>query len=75
MLRPAHLARAAETCAFSAAERSYPTSEVRGRSREEPMLERRQPRGVTPCPRSEAAAEMPGCDGAGMAERIYPRPR
>ena len=40
-----------------AAERSYPTSEVRGRSREDPMPEGRQPRGVTPHPRSGAAAE------------------
>ena len=32
-------------------------SEVRGRSLEDPMLERRQPRGVTPRPRSEAAVE------------------
>ena len=34
-----------------------PTSEVRGRSREDPMPEGRQPRGVTPRPRSGAAAE------------------
>ena len=47
-LRPAHL---------SAAERSYPTSEVRGRSREDPMPEGQWPRGVTPRPRSGAAAE------------------
>ena len=40
-LRLAHL---------SAAERSYPTSEVRGRSWEDPMLEGWQPRGVTPRP-------------------------
>ena len=32
-------------------------SEVRGRSQEDPMLEGRRPRGVTPCPRSGAAAE------------------
>ena len=32
-------------------------SEVRGRSREDPMHEGRQPRGVTPRPRSGAAAE------------------
>ena len=32
-------------------------SEVRGRSREDPMPEGRQPRGVAPCPRSGAAAE------------------
>ena len=41
---------------LSAAERSYPTSEVRGRSQEDPMPEGRQPRGVTLRPRSGAAA-------------------
>ena len=44
-------------CALSSAERSYPTSEVRGRSREDPMPEGRRPRGVTPHLRSGAAAE------------------
>ena len=39
------------------AERSYPTSEVRGRSLEDPMPEGRWPRGVTPRPRSGAVAE------------------
>ena len=34
-----------------------PTSEVRGRSREDPMPEGRRPSGVTPRPRSGAAAE------------------
>ena len=33
------------------------TSEVRGRSREDPMPEGRRPRGVTPRPRSGAATE------------------
>ena len=32
-------------------------SEVRGRSREDPMPEGRQPRGVSSCPKSGAAAE------------------
>ena len=36
---------------------SYPMSEVRGRSREDPMPEGRGPRGVTPHPRSGAAAK------------------
>ena len=45
-----------ETSAFNMAERSYPTSEARGRSREDPMPEGRWPRGVTPRPRSGAAA-------------------
>ena len=42
---------------LSVAERSYPTSEVRGRSREDPIPEGRRPRGATPCPRSWGAAE------------------
>ena len=37
-------------------ERSYPTSEVRGRSREDPMPEGWRPRGATPLLRSGAAA-------------------
>ena len=41
----------------STAERSHPTSQVRGRSQEDPMPEGRRPRGVTPRPRSGAAAE------------------
>ena len=44
-------------CAKRAAERSHPTSEVRGRNREDPMPEGRRPRGVTPRPRSGAAAK------------------
>ena len=51
------LAWAAATSALSAAERSYPTSEVRGRIWEDPMPEGRRPRGVTPHPTSGAAAE------------------
>ena len=34
----------------------HPTSEIRGRSWEDPLPEGRQPRGVTPRPRSGAAA-------------------
>ena len=51
----------------SAAERSHSTSEVRGRSREDPMPEGQQPRGVTPSPRSGATAEstrLPRCRNA-----------
>ena len=47
----------AVTGALSVAERSYPTSEVRGRSQEDPMPEERRPRGVTLRPRSGAVAE------------------
>ena len=45
------------TDVLSVAKRSYPTSEVRGRSWEDPMPEGRQPREVTPCLMSGAAAE------------------
>ena len=38
-------------------------SEVRGRSREDPMPEGRRPRGVTPRPRSGAAAESARLQG------------
>ena len=48
---------AAATSAFSMAERSYPTAEVRGRSREDPMPKGRRPRGVIPHPKSGAAAK------------------
>ena len=52
-------AQSAGSCdeAQSAAERKYPTSEIRGRNREDPMPEARRPRGVTPCQRSGAVAE------------------
>ena len=36
---------------------SYPTPEARGGGREDPMPEGRQPRGVTPRPRSGAVAK------------------
>ena len=45
------------TGTLNTAERSYPTSEVRGRSQEDPMPEGWRPRGVTARPRSGAAAE------------------
>ena len=45
------------------AERSHPTSKVRGRSREDHMPEGRWPRGATPRPRS-----------GGAAGRCYPMP-
>ena len=44
------------TSAHSAAERSCPTSEVRGRSWEDPIPEGLWPRGVTPRPRPGMAA-------------------
>ena len=54
-LRPAHSEWEAATGAFSVG--SYPTSKVRGRSREDPMPERRWPRGVTLCLTSGLAAK------------------
>ena len=63
-------AQVAATGALSTTERSHPTSEVRVRSQEDPMPEGRQPRGITPRPRSGAAAErsypaskVRGCGG------------
>ena len=50
-------AQVAATGVLSEAERSHPTSEVRGRSWEDPMPEGRWPRGVTPHLRSGAAAK------------------
>ena len=48
-------------------------SEVRGRSWEDPMPEGQRPRGVTPRPRSGAAAESTRLRrGTGTAERSYP---
>lgn len=67
------MALAAVDRALSTAERSCPTSEVRGRSREDAMPERWQPGGVTPT--SEVRGQwprVPGCYGAGMAGRSKP---
>ena len=61
---------AAAPGALSAAERMYPTLEVRGTSREDPMPEGRQPRGVT-----QRRPRVPGCDSVGTAEKSYPSPR
>ena len=64
-------------CIYSAAERSYPTSKVRGRSREDPMPEGQRPRGVTPHPRS--GATMRGVTSrprsGAVARRRYPMPQ
>ena len=57
ILQPVHIGRVAGTSAYSAAKRSYTISEVRGRSREDPMPEGQWPRGVTPRLRSGAVAE------------------
>ena len=42
---------------LSTAKRRYPTSEVRGRSREDPITDGQRPRGATPRLRSRAAAK------------------
>ena len=39
------------------------------------MPEGRRPRGATQRPKSGAAARVPGCNGAGTAEKSYPSPR
>ena len=63
------------TGALRAAERSYPASEVSGRSWKDPM-----PKGGSqeelPHVRSQGKRpRVPGCNGAGMAKRSYPSPR
>ena len=79
---------AAATGPLSAAKRSHPTSEVRGRSREDPcpkgsgreyqtaMAQERQ-RGAIPRPRSAGAAERsyPASEVRGSDERTYPTPQ
>ena len=66
-------AQAAATDALGVAERSYPMSEVRGRSREDPMTERRRPRGVTPRRRSGAAAESARLRGRRNGRKELPQ--
>ena len=39
------------------------------------MPEGRWPRGVTPHPRSRQRPRVPGCNGAGTAEKSYTSPR
>ena len=60
----------------AAAKRSYSTSEVRGRSWEDPMPERRRPRGATPHPRSgaEARSSYPASEVRGSGGRSHPAP-
>ena len=56
----------------SAAERSHPTSEVRGRSREDSVP---KGGGQEELPHVQGQGQqprVPGCDGAGTAERSYP---
>ena len=69
-------AQAAVTGALSAAERSYPTSEVRGSGREcQAVMAQERPRGATPCLRSEAAARrsnpMPEARDSGREQQLH----
>ena len=80
MERKHFLMQAAVTGTLSVAERSHPTSEVRGSSREDSMPQGWQPRGVTPRPRSGAAGgrsyPTPPCPRLGaVAGRSNPTPR
>ena len=63
----------AETGALSTAKRSYPVSEVRGRSQEDPMPEGQRPRGVTPRPRSGAAAKSARLQGRRNSQEELPK--
>ena len=59
----------------AAAKRSYPTSEVRGSGRKcQTSRAQEQPRGATPRPRSEGAAERrdPASEVRGGDKRSYP---
>ena len=60
------------TGTLSMAERSYPTSEVRGKSQEDPMPKGQWPRGVTLHPRPGAVA---GRSNPTSKERWLPRHR
>ena len=62
------------TGALSAAERSYPKSEVRGRSREDPMP---KGGGQEELPHDRGLGQrqrVPGCNRAGTAKRSHPVP-
>ena len=77
---PPHLVcQAAAAGALSAAERSYPTSEVRGDNRKElPCIrgQGRRPRGATPCPRPGAAGRRhPRSEVRGGGQEELPRCR
>ena len=58
--------------ALSTAERSYRTSEVRGRSWEDPMPEKRGQEELPHVRGQGQRPRVPDCDGAGTAERNYP---
>ena len=67
--------QAAATSALSTAQRSHPTSEVRGSSRGyQTVTAEERPRGATPHPKSGGAAERryPASEVRGVDERSYP---
>ena len=66
---------AAAIGAVSAAERSYPTSKLRGRSWEDPMPEGGRPRELPHVRGQGQQPRVPGCDGTEKAEKSYPSPR
>ena len=57
------------------AESSYPTAEVRGRSQEDPCLKGGSQEELPHVRGQGQQPRVPGCDGAGTAERSYPSPR
>ena len=67
--------QAAATSALSVGKRSYPMFGVRGRSREDPIPEGRQPRGATPRPKPGAVARRsnpaPEGRGGGQEEQSH----
>ena len=69
--------QAAATGALSAAERSLPTSEVRGRgrSREDAMPKGSGKEELPHILGQGQWPRVPDCNSAGMAERSYPCPR
>ena len=64
----------AVTGTLSAAKWSYPTSEVRGRSREDPMPKDGDQQELPHVRGQGQQLRLPGCDGAGTAKRSYPAP-
>ena len=68
-------AAAAATGPLSAAERSYPKSEVRGRSWEDPCPKGGDQEELPQVQGQGQRPRVPGCNGAGTAEKSYPSPR
>ena len=60
---------------LSVAERSHPTSEVRGRSREDPMAKGSGQEELPHVRHQGRWPRVPACDGAGTARGVTLRPR